>query len=187
MGFYVTATALESTQHRVPQPARLTHFMGSRHYGHSCMTVRFGGTVRRIAVLVFLLVVCGGCRSDVADVESPKTKPHVESPESLEASIQARRVERDIRTAELREKLAMIEKGDGISKSEAEIIAEYYFHQNVGCGGFTGIRDGGDFWIVEGEIGIAANPIQGLRIEKVSGKFTSPSGPIDLPGLEEFP
>jgi hypothetical protein len=80
-------------------------------------------------------------------------------------------------TKELRAKLKAITTGDGISNSEAELIAKCYFHQNVGCGGFTGIRDGGEYWIIDGAFGYAAEPIVGFRIDKESGKVISPIGP----------
>ena len=76
---------------------------------------------------------------------------------------------------------------DGVSKSEAELIAECYFHQNVGCGGFTGIRDGGEFWIVDGAFGYAAKPIQGFHISKATGKITSPIGPSYETPYQIFP
>jgi hypothetical protein len=66
---------------------------------------------------------------------------------------------------------------DGVSKSEAELISECYFHQHVGCGGWTGIRDGGDYWIVDGAFGYAGKPIKGFHIDKRSGSITSPIGP----------
>ena len=76
---------------------------------------------------------------------------------------------------------------DGVSKQEAEVIAECYFHQNVGCGGFTGIRDGGDFWIVDGAFGVVAKPIEGFHIAKSTGRITSPIGPSYATPFEIFP
>ena len=64
-------------------------------------------------------------------------QPIVTSPtKSTSSSSQSR----EARTSQLREKLKSVTVADGISKSEAELIAECYFHQNVGCGGFTGIE-----------------------------------------------
>jgi hypothetical protein len=83
--------------------------------------------------------------------------------------------------------LKAVTVADGISKSEAELIAECYFHQNVGCGGFTRIRDGGGYWIVDGAFGYAAKPIQGFHIDKSSGKITSPIGPSYATPFEIFP
>ena len=80
---------------------------------------------------------------------------------------------REAKTAELRWKLQSISIADGISKSEAELIAECYFHENVGCGAFTGIQDGGPFWVVEGFFGYSAKPINGFHIDKDTGKITS--------------
>jgi len=76
---------------------------------------------------------------------------------------------------------------DGISRSEAELIAKCYFQQNVGCGNFTGIRDGGDHWIVDGVFGYAAKPIHGFHIDKSTGKITSPIGPSYATPFTIFP
>jgi hypothetical protein len=85
---------------------------------------------------------------------------------------------REAQTTRLREKLKTVTTADGISSPEAELIAECYSHQNIGCGGFTGIRDGGDYWIVDGVFGYAAKPIKGwLQIDKATGKITSRGGP----------
>ena len=92
-----------------------------------------------------------------------------------------------MQTTQLRQKLKAVTLADGISKSEAELIAECYFHQNVGCGGFTGIRDGGDYWIVDGAFGYAAKPIQGFHVDKSTGRITSPIGPSYATPLEIFP
>ena len=102
-------------------------------------------------LFVILMIACGGCGV---------------SSESHEAQ-----------TIQLRTKLKAVVVADGISKSEAELIAECYFHKHVGCGGFTGVRDGGDYWIVDGAFGVAAKPIQGFHIDKSTGKVTSPIGP----------
>jgi hypothetical protein len=77
---------------------------------------------------------------------------------------------------ELRQKLKAVTLSDGISQSEAETIAESYFRQNVGCGAWTGIQDGGDRWIVEAKFGFGGEPVEGFFIDKQSGKVTSPIG-----------
>lgn len=92
----------------------------------------------------------------------------------------------DVQATNLSQKLNAVTVGDGISKSEAELIAECYFYHNVGCGGFTGIRDGGGFWIVDGAFGYAAKPIKGFHIDKTSGKITSPIGPSYATPFEIF-
>ena len=97
---------------------------------------------------------------------------------------------RDARTEELRTKLMAVTVADGISKSEAEVIAECYFHQNVACGAFTGIQDGGGFWIVDAKFGYAGKPVTGFHIDKSSGKITSPKssvGPSYGTPFEIFP
>jgi hypothetical protein len=77
----------------------------------------------------------------------------------------------------LPQKLKTVTVSDGVSQSEADIIARLYFARHVGCGGCTGVRDGGDRWIVDGKFGIAAAPITGFFIDKRTGKVTSPVGP----------
>jgi hypothetical protein len=79
-------------------------------------------------------------------------------------------------TAVLRQKLGRITLDDGVSESEAKIIAQAYFAAHVGCGAFTGIRDAGELWIVDGKFGYAGDPISGFYIDKRSGKLTSPIG-----------
>ena len=74
-------------------------------------------------------------------------------------------------------KLKTINTTDGISKSEATLIATCYFELKVGCGGFTGIRDAGKYWGVDGFFGYGATPIVGFSIDKSSGEITSPIGP----------
>src|SRR6266496_2381355 len=114
----------------------------------------------KLSSLLFLvLIACGSC-----------SQPSVTSPST---NTSAPSESRDVQTAQLRQKLKTVTVADGISKPEAELIAECYFHQNVGCGGFTGVRDGGDFWIVDGAFGVAAKPIQGFHIAKSSGKIAS--------------
>ncbi len=128
----------------------------------------------KLSSLLFLvLIACGSC-----------SQPSVTSPST---NTSAPSESRDVQTAQLRQKLKTVTVADGISKPEAELIAECYFHQNVGCGGFTGVRDGGDFWIVDGAFGVAAKPIQGFHIAKSSGKIASPIGPSYATPFEIFP
>ena len=89
--------------------------------------------------------------------------------------------------AELRQKLKAVTLSDGVSRAEAEIIAQSYFARNVGCGAFTGIQDGGDCWIVDGKFGFAGELIKGFFIDKHSGKVTSPVGPSYDDPLKIFP
>jgi len=126
-------------------------------------------------MVLLLLVVVGlsGCNSSSTTL----------APTSTSSSSQSR----DAKTAELRTKLKSITVADGISKSEAELIAECYFQRNVGCGAYTGIRDGGDYWIVDGAFGYAGQPIKGFHIDKNTGKVTSPIGPSYASPFEIFP
>ena len=136
----------------------------------SCST-----TPLHAAMTLLLLAVVGlsGC-------SSPSTT-------AMPASTSSSSRSRDARTAELRAKLKSITVADGISKSEAELIAECYFHQNVGCGGYTGVRDGSEYWIVDGAFGMAAQPIKGFHIDKGTGKIKSPIGPSYASPFEIFP
>jgi hypothetical protein len=84
-------------------------------------------------------------------------------------------------------KLRTVKLADGVSQSEARIIAECYFAKNVGCGAFSGIHDGGDRWIVDAAFGYAAVPVSGFYIEKNSGKVVSTIGPSYDNPLEIFP
>jgi hypothetical protein len=75
---------------------------------------------------------------------------------------------------------------DGISKSEADLIARCYFDRNVACGVYTGIQDGGDYWIVDGLIGFVPETLKGFQIDKSTGKITSPIGPSYASPFEIF-
>ncbi len=105
-------------------------------------------------LIVLVPVLCTGCNRD---------------PDAVAAK------ERMATTAKLRRQLSGITLQDGISQSEAEIIANFYFDRNVGCGAFNGIRDGGSFWIVNAQSGLAGTPVNGFHIDKVTGKILSPS------------
>ena len=94
---------------------------------------------------------------------------------------------RAAKAAELRQKLLRISLADGISKPEAELIAECYFHENVSCGEFIGIQDyGGDVWVVDGLWGYARSPIRGFRIDKRTGSIRSPIGPSYATPIQIF-
>jgi hypothetical protein len=73
--------------------------------------------------------------------------------------------------------LAGVNAADGIDYMEAFRIAQGYFAIHVGCGGFSGISDGGGVWVVHGQFGIAGTPIQGFSISKLTGAISSPVGP----------
>ena len=89
--------------------------------------------------------------------------------------------------AQLRKKLHSITVADGISQSEAQIIVDCYFAQNIGCGAFEGIHDGGDRWIVDGRFGYAGTPVKNFYIDKLSGKVVSSVGPSYDDPLKIFP
>jgi hypothetical protein len=119
-----------------------------------------GATLSALAVIFIILEV----RSALED-------------KRIAREVQQMSLERAAKAAELRRKLESITIADGISKPEAEVIAQCYFSKNVGCGAFTGIRDGGAFWVVEGVFGYGANPIRDFHIDKTSGNITSPVDP----------
>jgi len=129
--------------------------------------------MRLSSVILLAVLACASCSHRAA------TSPTTNSSSPSES--------REAQTTALRQKLRAVTVADGISKSEAELVAECYFHQHVGCGGFTGIRDGGDFWIVDGAFGYAAKPIQGFHIAKTTGKITSPIVPSYATPFEIFP
>ena len=89
--------------------------------------------------------------------------------------------------AELRQKLKAVTLSDGVSRYEAEIIAQSYFARIVGCGAYTGIQDGSDHWIVDGKFGYAGEPIKGFFIDKRSGRVRSSVGPSYDDPLKIFP
>ena len=124
-------------------------------------------------LLFVVLTACGGCSQ-----RSNTSPPATTSPAAQT---------RDAQTIQLREKLKAVTVADGITKAEAELIAECYFHQNVGCGAFTGIQDGGDFWIVDAKFGYAGTPVKDFHIEKSTGKITSPIGPSYATPFDIFP
>jgi len=126
--------------------------------------------MRLIITLFLLSLVCNGCRNE-------PTTPGTDTTSQT----------REAQTSELRHKLRAVTTADGISKSEAELIAECYFHQNVGCGAFTGIQDGGDFWIVDAKVGFAGTPVKDFHIDKRTGRITSPIGPSYATPLQIFP
>lgn len=129
--------------------------------------------MRLSCVILLALLTCAGCSQPLASAPTTSSSSPSHS--------------REARTRELRQKLKAVIVADGISKSEAELIVECYFHQNVGCGGFTGIRDGGDFWIVDGAFGYSGTPIQGFHISKSAGKIKSPIGPSYATPFEILP
>ena len=75
------------------------------------------------------------------------------------------------------QRLQNITLSDGVSRPEAETIAQSYFAKNVGCGSFGGIQDGGDRWTVDVDFEYAGMPIKGFYIDKQLGVVTSPVGP----------
>ena len=73
--------------------------------------------------------------------------------------------------------LSYVDTADGVSRTEANDIAEAYFLRHVGCGNYAGISELADSWVVEGQFGYAGEPIRGFLINKQTGAITSPVGP----------
>ncbi|QSX79385.1 hypothetical protein [Agrilutibacter solisilvae] len=73
--------------------------------------------------------------------------------------------------------LRYVDTTDGVSRSEANDIAEAYFLRHVGCGNYSGIAESADSWVVEGEFGYTGAPIRGFLINKKTGAIASPVGP----------
>lgn len=145
-------------------------------------------TARVMRFLISLLLAalgCGGCGRQSATPTTAeiisKSKLRVAQSEEFNQKL------RDAHTAELRQKLRTVKTEGGISKSDAEIIAECYFDQNVGCGAFIGIQDGGAFWIVDAKFGFAGTPVKDFQIDKSTGKITSPIGPSYPTPFQIFP
>ena len=110
--------------------------------------------MRRFILLLSAMLAWSGCDSRAADsADASKPQPHG-SP-----------------TAELRAKLKAITLADGISRSEADLIARCYFDRHVGCGAYKGIRDGGAHWIVKGAFGFGGYQIERFHIAKRNGKI----------------
>ena len=109
--------------------------------------------------------------------------------DSLEGMGERQRLvqEREAKAKQFRQRLVNLWTTNGVTKSEAELIGEFYFHKNVGCGGFAGIRHGGDVWIVDGFFGYAALPVKNFQINKRTGKITSPIGPSYATPLQMLP
>jgi hypothetical protein len=76
---------------------------------------------------------------------------------------------------QLREVIA----GDGISKAEADVIAQSYFLRfGPGCGVAAPVTNGGAFWVSTTSVGCAAIPTrEPIRIDKHTGRVTWSSGP----------
>jgi len=69
------------------------------------------------------------------------------------------------------QQLAKISLPDGISKNEAEAIAEYffYYHSNVGCGAPGTITETPESWSVATHVGYAGDPGDDIIISKTDG------------------
>ena len=76
-----------------------------------------------------------------------------------------------------------VDTKDGVSRAEANDIAQAYFLQHVGCGSYSGISDSLGYWVVDGHFGYSGTPIEGFFIDKRTGAITSTIGPsYESPG-----
>ncbi len=73
--------------------------------------------------------------------------------------------------------LQRVNTADGVTRSEADSIADAYFLLHVGCGSFTGISETPTAWVVEGRVGRGATPLRNFLIDKSTGAIHSPIGP----------
>jgi hypothetical protein len=73
--------------------------------------------------------------------------------------------------------LSTVDASDGVTRGEADTIAEAYFAKHVGCGAYSGISNGDASWVVEGKHGFGGDPIKGFLIDKKTGQITSTVGP----------
>lgn len=79
--------------------------------------------------------------------------------------------------------LAYVDVRDGVSRGEANDIAQAYFLHHIGCGSYSGISENLGFWVIEGNFGYSGTPIEGFLINKHTGAITSPVGPsYESPG-----
>ena len=82
--------------------------------------------------------------------------------------------------AQLQDKLRTVNADDGITQSEAEIIAENYFSRfaPIACGSVTRPVDGGTNWIAKTYLGFASiETREPIRIDKQTGRVTWSDGP----------
>jgi hypothetical protein len=105
---------------------------------------------------------------------------------SATAPVMAKTPPKEDDSTNLKGFLEAVDVSDGISKSEAESIGQAYFYAYVGCGGYTGIREEADHWVMEGAFGIAGEPVEGT-ISKSTGAVTSPFGPSLKSPVEMLP
>ena len=84
-------------------------------------------------------------------------------------------LERKVADIEDKQKaLSKIKADDGIDKSEAEIIANYFFynHQSISCGAAGQIVDNNDSWKIPTFMGVAGSPYKPVFVSKNSGSIT---------------
>jgi hypothetical protein len=80
----------------------------------------------------------------------------------------------------LQSRLRTVVIEDGISETEANIIAENYFWRfsPIGCGYVARVTDGGSFWVAKTYFCIAPMPTRDpIRIDKRTGRVTWSDGP----------
>jgi hypothetical protein len=123
--------------------------------------------------IFLVLIACNSCSHNpfLPTISSGSQAHDIPVVSIREETRQKNNLERN----KLQKKLKAVKVSDGISKSEAEIIGRSYFLQNVGCGSFWEIWDGGEYWIAHGMIGLAAKGTNDVHINKIDGKVTAPT------------
>lgn len=85
----------------------------------------------------------------------------------------------DAQRRQLQAQLREVVVEDGISTSEAEVIAQSYFMRfGPGCGAASRVTDGGAFWVSSAAVGVGGIPTrEPIRIDKQTGRVTWSDGP----------
>jgi hypothetical protein len=94
------------------------------------------------------------------------------------------------RTREVRHEpsdaLKLVVAADGISRSEAAVIAWAYFHSNISeCGGTGEPESKNEYWVTPVNFGYAGVPIEPIFIDKQSGAITWRDTTVTLAQLEK--
>ena len=73
--------------------------------------------------------------------------------------------------AEAAEELARVSVSDGVSRSEAEAIASYffYYHVDIGCGAPGAITENPESWSIATRLGFAGEPGDDIIVNKTDG------------------
>ncbi len=68
-----------------------------------------------------------------------------------------------------------VEFPNGVSESDATVIAQNYFKKYYGvCGYLGGARSDGNSWVFAPKVGYGGMPVGEIRVDKSSGVITRP-------------